>query len=305
MASSRWTADDLPDMSGRTVVVTGANSGIGAVTARELARAGAHVVLAVRDRERGAAAAATMDGDTEVRRLDLADLASVRAFAAGWDEPLDILINNAGIMAVPRGRTADGFELQIGTNHLGPFALTNLLLGRVTDRVVTVASAAHRIGTIDLDDLNAERGYSRWAAYGQSKLANLLFTLELQRRLEQAGSAVTAHAAHPGWAATKLQGHSASRIDRLVMSVGNRLLAQSDTMGALPTLYAATQDLIGASYSGPRGTQEVRGHPGVAARSPAAADADTARALWERSEALTGVRFGLAPAGRRLAPGRE
>ena len=224
-SSSRWTAADLPDMTGRTVVVTGANSGLGAIAARELAGAGARVVLAVRDTKRGEAAAATMPGDTEVRALDLADLSSVRAFADGWDGPLDVLINNAGVMAIPERRTADGFEMQFGTNHLGPFALTNLLLPRITDRVVTVASDAHRIGKIKFDDLNAERRYGRWSAYGQSKLANLLFTLELQRRLEAAGSAVSAHAAHPGYAATNLQGQTKHLVDRVVMGIGNRVLA--------------------------------------------------------------------------------
>jgi NAD(P)-dependent dehydrogenase (short-subunit alcohol dehydrogenase family) len=298
VSAKRWTASDLPAMSGRTVVVTGANSGIGAVTARELARAGAHVVLAVRDPARGEAAARSMPGSTEVRRLDLADLASVRAFAAAWDGPLDVLINNAGVMAVAHGRTADGFELQLGTNHLGPFALTNLLLEHVGDRVVTVASAAHRAASIDFDDLQGERSYSRWRAYGQSKLANLLFTLELQRRLDEAGSAVGAHAAHPGWAATSLQGHSSSRLERVAMAIGNRVIAQSDEMGALPTLYAATQSLPGASYTGPGGPQEVRGHPQAAGRSIAAADEDTARRLWEVSEQLTGVPFGLAARAR-------
>jgi len=293
MASSKWTSADLPDMSGRSVVVTGANSGIGAVTARELARAGARVVLAVRDEARGERAAATMPGDTEVRRLDLADLASVRAFAAGWDGPLDILVNNAGVMAIEQATTADGFEMQIGTNHLGPFALTNLLLDRITDRVVTVASAAHRIAKIDFDDLNAESGYSRWQAYGQSKLANLLFTLELQRRLDEAGSLVSAHAAHPGWAATNLQSGSPGRIERMVLAAGNRLVAQSEAKGALPTLYAATQNLPGASYTGPGGWQEMRGHPAAAGRSVAAGDQQSARRLWELSEQLTGVGFGL------------
>ena len=296
MTSSRWTADDLPDMTGRTVVVTGANSGLGAICARELARAGARVVLAVRDTERGAEAAATMPGDTEVRALDLADLSSVRAFAAGWNEPLDVLLNNAGVMALPKRRTADGFEMQLGTNHLGPFALTNLLLPHITDRVVAVSSAAHRMGKIDFDDLNAERRYGRWSAYGQSKLANLLFTLELQRRLEDAGSSVSAHAAHPGYSATKLQGHSTHLADKVIMGIGNRLLAQRDTMGALPILYAATQELPGASYTGPGGFQEVRGYPAAAGRSVEAADEVTAKRLWEVSETLTGVNFPLHPA---------
>jgi NAD(P)-dependent dehydrogenase (short-subunit alcohol dehydrogenase family) len=296
MTSSRWTADDLPDMSGRTVVVTGANSGLGAIAARELARAGARVVLAVRDTKRGAAAAATMPGDTEVRSLDLADLSSVRAFAEGWDGPLHILVNNAGVMALPERRTVDGFEMQLGTNHLGPFALTNLLLPQITERVVTVASFAHRYGKINFEDLNAERRYGRWSAYCQSKLANLLFTLELQRRLDAAGSAVDAQAAHPGYAATNLQGHSTHLVDKAVMVVGNRVIAQREEMGALPVLYAATQDLHGGSYTGPGGWQEMRGHPAAAGRSVAATDEDVARRLWEVSEELTGVSFPLVPA---------
>src|SRR3954466_13788491 len=179
MASSKWTAADLPDLSGRTIVVTGASSGLGAVTARELARAGARVVLAVRDVAKGERVANGWAGSWEVRELDLASLASVHAFAAAWSGDLDVLINNAGIMAVPQGRTVDGFELQFGTNHLGHFALTNLLLGPVTDRVVTVSSGAHRIGKLHLDDLNWEqRRYDRWRVYGQSKLSNLLFTME-------------------------------------------------------------------------------------------------------------------------------
>jgi NAD(P)-dependent dehydrogenase (short-subunit alcohol dehydrogenase family) len=184
MTSPKWTAQDLPRLDGRTFVVTGANSGIGFAAARELGRAGARVVLAVRDVAKGEAAAAAIDGETEVRELDLADLASVRAFADAWEGDLDVLVNNAGVMAVPEQRTKDGFEMQLGTNHLGHFALTNLLLPHVTDRVVVVASGAHRMGSIHLDDLNWERhGYSRWRAYGQSKLANLLFMSELQRRL--------------------------------------------------------------------------------------------------------------------------
>ncbi|HEV7808458.1 MAG TPA: oxidoreductase [Solirubrobacteraceae bacterium] len=293
MTSSRWTAADTPDMTGRTVVVTGANSGLGAIAARELARAGARVVLAVRDSARGEAAAATMPGVTEVRALDLADLGSVRAFAAAWDGPLDVLVNNAGVMALPKRRTADGFEMQIGTNHLGPFALTNLLLAQITDRVVTVSSFAHRTGKIDFDDLNAERRYGRWSAYGQSKLANLLFTLELQRRLDVVGSDISAHAAHPGYAATNLQGHTTHPVDRLVMGITNRVIAQRDEMGALPILFAATQDLPAGSYTGPGGFQEMRGHPAAAGRSVAACDADVARRLWDVSEQLTGVSFGL------------
>jgi NAD(P)-dependent dehydrogenase (short-subunit alcohol dehydrogenase family) len=195
-SNAKWTAADLPRLDGRTFVITGANSGLGLTAARALGAAGAHVVLAVRDLERGRSAASTVAGPTEVRRLDLADLASVREFAEGWDGDLDVLVNNAGVMATPEGRTADGFEMQIGTNHLGHFALTNLLLPRVTDRVVTLSSGAHRMAQIRFEDLHFERGYNRWRAYGQSKLANLLFTLELQRRLREADSAVRALAAH-------------------------------------------------------------------------------------------------------------
>ena len=297
MSSRKWTASDLPSLGGRTFVVTGANSGIGLVAARALAGAGARVVLAVRNAAKGEEAATTCGGETEVRELDLCDLASVRAFAEGWDGELDVLVNNAGVMATPESRTADGFELQIGTNHLGHFALTNLLLPKITDRVVTVSSGAHRMGSIDLDDLNWERReYKRWPAYGQSKLANLLFTSELQRRLTEAGSSVRAVAAHPGYAATNLQSRTGSRLQNAVMAVTNRVLAQSDDKGALPTLYAATQDLPGDSYVGPDGFQEQRGHPKLVGRSGAARDADTAKRLWELSEELTGVRFPLEPA---------
>jgi NAD(P)-dependent dehydrogenase (short-subunit alcohol dehydrogenase family) len=295
MTSSKWTAADLPDLDGRTAVVTGASSGLGVVTARELARAGARVVLAVRDTAKGERVAATMPGDTEVRALDLSDLASIAAFADAWEGDLDILVNNAGVMAVPQQRTKDGFELQIGTNHLGHFALTNRLLRHITDRVVTVSSTAHRTGKIRLDDLNFERGdYGRWTAYGQSKLANLLFTLELQRLLTEAGSAIRATAVHPGYAATNLQGHTGSGLQHRFMALTNRLLAQSDEMGALPTLFAATQDVAGNSYIGPGGFQEQRGHPAPAKRNAAAQDADTARKLWTLSEELTGVTFPLA-----------
>jgi NAD(P)-dependent dehydrogenase (short-subunit alcohol dehydrogenase family) len=297
MTSARWTASDMPSLDGRTVVVTGANSGLGLVAARAFGRAGARVVLAVRNTTKGAEAAATVPGDAEVRALDLSDLASVRAFAGAWEGELDVLVNNAGVMAVPRQRTKDGFELQIGTNHLGHFALTNLLLPCITDRVVTLSSFAHRTGRIRLDDLSFEHGrYGRWTAYGQSKLANLLFTLELQRRLAAAGSPVRALAAHPGYARTNLQSHTGSGLQNGVMALTNRLVAQSPEMGALPTLFAATQDLPGASYVGPGGLQEMRGHPALAGRSAAAWDTETAQRLWEISEQLTGVRFGLVRA---------
>ena len=291
MATS-WTAADVPDQTGRTVVVTGATSGLGRVTARELAAHGARVVLAVRDTDRGAAAAAGMPGDVDVRQLDLADLASVRDFAAGLDRDVDVLVNNAGIMHVPQGRTADGFELQVGTNHLGHFALTNLLLPRIRDRVVTLSSGLHRSGRIDLDDLTWQhRRYDRDKAYSQSKLANLLFALELQRRLMLAGSAVRSLAAHPGYAATNLQSHSGHRVRHALMQLANRVVAQSDEDGALPTLFAATQDLPGGSYVGPDGFQELRGSPTLVGRSSAATDLAVAARLWTLSEELTGVRF--------------
>jgi NAD(P)-dependent dehydrogenase (short-subunit alcohol dehydrogenase family) len=246
-------------MSGRNVIVTGANSGIGLSAARELARAGAHVTLAVRSPEKGRAAAATMPGETEVRQLDLASLSSVREFAAGCEGDIHLLINNAGVMVPPLSRTADGFELQLGTNHLGHFALTNLLLDQVTERVVTVSSSAHRLGSIDFDDLNWERKpYKAWRAYGQSKLANLLFTSELQRRLSAAGSSVLATAAHPGYAATNLQFHSERRLLDLLSMFGNRVLAQDSDGGALPTLYAALADIPGDSFAGPGGFMEQR-----------------------------------------------
>ena len=293
--SDHWTAADLPDLGGRTVIITGANSGIGLITARELARVGAHVVLAVRDQERGRTAAASIPGSTEVRRLDLADLASVRAFADDWDGDVDVLINNAGVMAIPERRTVDGFEMQFATNHLGHFALTNLLLPYVTDRVVTVSSSAHRMGRIVIDDLNWERRrYRAWAAYGQSKLANLLFTLELTRRLTAAGSPVRAYAAHPGYAATNLQAHTGNPISSAVMAIANRVVAQSAAQGALPTLFAATQDLPSGSYIGPDGFQETRGHPTLVGRSAAATDLETAAALWTASEELTSTTFPAA-----------
>jgi NAD(P)-dependent dehydrogenase (short-subunit alcohol dehydrogenase family) len=286
---ARWTAADIADQSGRTYVVTGANSGLGAVAATELARAGANVIVACRDTKKGEQAAAAMPGQTEVRHLDLADLASIRDFAADLGE-IAVLVNNAGVMATPKRRTKDGFELQIGTNHLGHFALTGLLLGRITDRVVTMSSAAHRMGRIHLDDLNWDRRrYQRWQAYGQSKLANLLFTYELDRRLSAAGSTRQAFAAHPGYAATNLQSHTDSFQDR-VMSVTNSIVAQSAHMGALPALYAATQpELPGGSFVGPDGLFEQRGYPKIVRSSRRSYDETTARGLWNLSETLTGV----------------
>ena len=288
---SQWTAADLPSFAGRTVIVTGANSGLGEVTARELARVGAEVILAVRNTTKGNEAAEGMTGDIEVRKLDLQDLASVRAFADGVDG-VDVLINNAGIMAVPYAQTVDGFESQIGTNHLGHFALTNLLLPKITERIVTVSSMMHLLGYISLKDLNwKSRPYSAWVAYGQSKLANLLFTKELQRRLDAAGSTVKAHAAHPGYSETNLQGHSGRRVGDALMSIGNKLATDAD-FGARQTLYAASQDLPGNSYIGPR--LAMRGATGPTSfRSTLARNPKTAAALWELSELLTDTKFAL------------
>jgi NAD(P)-dependent dehydrogenase (short-subunit alcohol dehydrogenase family) len=288
---SQWTAADLPSFAGRTVIVTGANSGLGEVTARELARVGAEVILAVRNTTKGNEAAEGMTGDIEVRKLDLQDLASVRAFADGVDG-VDVLINNAGIMAVPYAQTVDGFESQIGTNHLGHFALTNLLLPKITERVVTVSSMMHLLGYISLKDLNwKSRPYSAWVAYGQSKLANLLFTKELQRRLDAAGSTVKAHAAHPGYSETNLQGHSGRRVGDALMSIGNKLATDAD-FGARQTLYAASQNLPGNSYIGPR--VAMRGATGPTPfRSPLARNPKTAAALWDLSEQLTATKFAL------------
>ncbi len=274
--------------------MTGANSGIGLVTARELARAGARVIMACRNMSKGTAAAAKLPGDVEVRALDLSDLSSIRTFAESITDDVHVLINNAGVMATPYRRTKDGFELQLGTNHLGHFALTGLLLPRVRDRVVTVSSTVHRMGRIKLDDLNWEhRRYFRWSAYAQSKLANLLFTFELTRRLTAAGSAVRATSSHPGYASTNLQSHTESPLD-FVMSIGNRIMAQSASMGALPSLYAAVADVPGGGFAGPGGVTGQHGYPKVVGSSRAARNPEVARALWDRSAELTGVTYELS-----------
>jgi NAD(P)-dependent dehydrogenase (short-subunit alcohol dehydrogenase family) len=311
---SKWTTQDIPDQSGRTAVVTGANSGLGLVTARELARRGARVVMACRNTTKGAEAVKQIQAELpgaelELLPLDLGELSSVAAFAdsvrggAGKDG-IDLLINNAGVMASPRRHTADGFELQLGTNHLGHFALTARLIDLVAlkdgARVVTLSSGAHKMGRISFDDLQGERHYMRWSAYGQSKLANLLFALELHRRLRAAGSQVASLAAHPGYAATNLQSAAAPAIDRLIMVASNLLIAQSAEAGALPQLYAATEPKAeSGTYIGPDGIGEFRGHPHVCTPSGAARNEETAARLWDVSEDLVGLKFELPAAAAR------
>lgn len=308
-----WTAADVPDQHGRTAVVTGANSGLGRQVALALAAAGAHVVMTARDPGRGEQAvaqvrAAVPGASVELGSLDLADLASVRAFAArtGADHPagIDLLVDNAGVMALPRGTTADGFETQFGTNHLGHFALTGLLLPallrRPQPRVVVVSSFAHRTGRIDVDDLQGERRYQRWRAYGQSKLANLLFAYELDRRVTEVGLPLVAVAAHPGFTATNLQGGAArvsgSRASALLARAANAVIGQPDTVGALPLLYAATApDVVGGEFFGPDGVGELRGGPQRVSSSSASHDPAVATRLWEVSEELTGVHYAFDP----------
>ncbi|MEU3503829.1 oxidoreductase [Streptomyces hundungensis] len=302
-----WSAQNMPNQSGRTAVVTGANSGIGLVAARELARRGARVVLACRSEARGRRAEERVKSEVpgaraEFRRLDLADLASVRDFAATLPyERLDLLVNNAGVMALPYGRTADGFETQFGVNHLGHFALTGLLLPRLraagAARVVSVSSGMHALSNIDLRDLNSEQGYRRWVAYGRSKTANLLFVHELARRLRAAGSDIVAAAAHPGYAATNLQTQGVRmegrrRTERIV-ALGNRVFAQPAEAGALPTLYAATAPGVGPdSFTGPS-LMMWRGAPARSWRAKWTLDDVAGERLWEASERLTSVTYEL------------
>ena len=295
-----WTAADLPHLEGTTAVITGANSGLGLETARELARAGAAVVMACRNRAKAASALAQVrlsakDPDQiTTAELDLADLASVREFA-GAIQQVDLLINNAGVMAIPRRLSAQGYELQLATNHLGHFALTGLLLPKLLKslhpRVTNVSSQAHRMGRMNFDDLMGEKKYNPWSAYGQSKLANLLFTGELSRRAVNTSLIVTA--AHPGYASTNLQavGPQMKGGSTTVIDIATKLLGQSAAMGALPTLYAATADIPTDSYVGPGGFMEQRGYPTLVGRTSAAKNQDDARRLWEISEKLTGVRY--------------
>ena len=306
-----WTATQIPDLTGSTAIVTGANSGLGFVTAVELAAHGASVTLAVRDAGRGAAAASRMrarlpDAELSVRVLDLASLDSIAAFAQEFTAGpgrLDLLVNNAGVMNLPERRTTDGFEMQFGTNHLGHFALTGRLLPLLNAspdaRVVTLSSTVHRIGRMNFDDLMGARRYRAWPAYGQSKLANLLFTSELQRRAAAAGWGLRAMAAHPGFALTNLQtagptmrgASSTTRRSRLMAGL-TRQLAQPAEWGALPALYAATlPGLVGDSFVGPDGLGQQHGHPVPVTRSKRARNTEDAARLWAKSESLTGVTY--------------
>jgi NAD(P)-dependent dehydrogenase (short-subunit alcohol dehydrogenase family) len=295
---SKWTTADIPDQSGRTAVITGANTGLGFETAKALADKGAHVVLAVRSLDKGKDAATRIGGDVTVAQLDLTSLDSVRTAAdelTSRYERIDLLINNAGVMTPPRSTTKDGFELQFGTNHLGHFALTGLLLDHVADvpgaRIVTVSSNGHKMNAaIHFDDLQWERSYSRMGAYAQSKLANLLFTYELQRRLA-AGHAAVAVASHPGFSNTELARNLPSVIQP-ALSLVAPLLSQNAAMGALPSLRAATDPgVLGGEYFGPDGFAQQKGSPVAVASSDLSHDLDLQRRLWAVSEELTGVHF--------------
>ena len=292
-----WVSSSIPDQSGRVVVITGANSGIGLEAAKALSRKGAHVVMACRNVDKGSAAQRAVGGSSEVRRLDLADLSSVHAFVDGLEGTVDVLVDNGGVMAPPLQRTVDGFESQLGTNVMGHAALTALLLPRVTDRIVWLSSMMHRFGHIDLADLNWEhRRYRRWPAYGQSKLAVLMLAYELQRRLTLAGSSVRSVAAHPGYSSTNLQRNVGGRLTSPLQNLAARtgFFVQTAEAGARPTLYAATRpDLVGGSYVGPSGPGEMTGAPHLVSSSDASHDAAVGRALFDQVEELAGVSFGL------------
>ncbi len=307
--SKKWTVKDLPDQHGKIAVITGANSGIGLEAAKQLARKGAHVILACRSLERGEEALAEVraQGDqikAEVRELDLADLSSVRAFARDLlaeHDRIDLLINNAGVMAIPYAKTEEGFEMQFGTNHLGHFALTGLLLDALSKggngapaRVVNVTSSAHRLSKMRFDDLHWERGYDKWRAYGQSKLANLLFTYELDRRIKAAKLPVVTVACHPGYTQSNLAAAGprmeGSKIKEVVASLVGKIGAQSTSMGTLPILYAACAEGVqSGDYIGPDGIFEARGYPTKVDSNKPSHDVQDAAKLWERSEQLTSV----------------
>ena len=288
----KWTNADLPRMDGRTVIITGAGSGIGLIAARELARVGATVIAAVRDPAKARPALAKLAGSVEVRQLDVSDLGSIRAFADATEGTVDVLVNNAGVMDIPAQRTADGFDLQTATNYFGPFVLTNLLADRITGRVVSVTSQLHRRAQLDLADLDwRTRAYNPMQAYCDSKLEVVLFSLELQRRLTAAGSPVRSVLAHPGIATTTLAAHSSANwINRL------GLLLNDPEHGALPTLYAVTQDVPANAYIGPDGPGSIKGYPIARHPGKSGLDAEVAGRLWEATAALTGVGAALGAA---------
>ncbi|MUK03211.1 SDR family NAD(P)-dependent oxidoreductase [Vibrio cholerae] len=287
--STKWTTADLPDLTGKTMIVTGATAGLGEVTTRELARAGAHVIMAVRNEQKAAnlvRGIGRTKGRIEIRRLDVADLESVRQFGRNWSGPIDVLINNAGIMQVPLAHTREGIELQMATNYIGAFALTSTLLPHITDRVVSLSSQLHRTGHVRLDDLDWKtRKYDDLAAYADSKLAVVLFASELQRRLEAANSSVRSIAAHPGIARTTLASHAGGLTGRI-----NYLgpLLNTVEQGALPTLYSATQDVPGGSYVGPNGLASIKGYPKIRRPSRTAQDVNVASDLWKKTNTIVG-----------------
>jgi len=283
-----WTSDDLRDQSGRVVVITGASSGIGLVTANKLIEKGATLIAAVRN---VAKARAVLNPKAQIQELDLADLDSVKRFANNLNRSIDVLVNNADVMAIPLSRTAQGFEMQIGTNHFGHFALTGLLLDKIQDRVITVSSTAHKMGRMRFADINWNKTYKPWLAYGQSKLANLLFTAELDKRLSDSGSKVKAIAVHPGYSNTALQGKSEKKTQDCVMKLANKELAQSELQGAWPTRDAISEDIPGNSFVGPDGFAEIKGYPKLVGRTKAAQNMKDANTLWEISEKLTGIKY--------------
>src|ERR1700723_3744286 len=291
MTVTNRTAALLPDLTGKTFIVTGATSGLGKATANALAHAGAHVVLAVRNPAKGRAVAKGIAADTEVRELDLSSLSSVRAFASSWQEPIDVLINNAGIMQVPEARTPDGFELQFGTNHLGHFALTNLLLPQIRGRIVTLSSDFHRGGKLRLDDPNwRRRPYNSSQAYKDSKLANLLFARELHRQLSACGSHILSVATHPGVVPSGLFGH-VDGVSGLFLDIGSRIVGHAVGQGMPRIVFAPTRDIPGGTFVGPSGFRQLRGLPGIVESSKNGSNEEFGRRLWELSESLTGVRL--------------
>lgn len=284
----KWDSSQISNQTGKTVLITGASSGLGLVTANTLIGKGARVIAAVRNTSK---AKQVLNSKVEIRELNLADLESVRKFASELSDEIDILVNNAGVMAIPLARTAQGFEMQIGTNHLGHFALTGLLLNKIKDRVISVSSMAHRMGRINFEDFNWNKRYSKWGAYGQSKLANLLFTSQLDKLFNDSDSSRKAIAVHPGYSDTNLQANSSRGEKSKAMAIANKIFAQSAEQGSLPSLFAITQDVPGNSYIGPDGFLEIKGYPKYVGRSKAAQNQETAERLWELSEQLTGVKY--------------